>query len=60
VRRFNAQKEGTFKIVDNSSKVSKEITGIPEVNDSGQGGLWELLIDPNFVKKPNGILDLFK
>jgi glucose/arabinose dehydrogenase len=49
-RLLITQKEGTFKIVDKSGKVSKEITGIPEVNDSGQGGLLGVTIDPNFVK----------
>ena len=42
------QKRGTMRIVSSSGAVSDEITGIPEVNPSGQGGLLGLTLDPQF------------
>lgn len=42
------QKKGTMVIVDQSGKVSGEITGLPAVNSKGQGGLLGLTLDPDF------------
>lgn len=42
------EKSGTMRIVTTSGAVSGEITGIPEVVDSGQGGLLDVAVDPNF------------
>jgi glucose/arabinose dehydrogenase len=42
------EKFGTMRIVSASGKVSEKITGIPEVNPNGQGGLLGLTIDPAF------------
>jgi len=42
------QKRGTMVIVTTSGKVSASITGIPEVNSKGQGGLLGLTLDPDF------------
>jgi glucose/arabinose dehydrogenase len=44
------EKEGSMVIVSSSGKLSDRITGIPEVNSSGQGGLLGLTIDPAFSK----------
>lgn len=42
------QKKGTLRIADASGKLSDDITGIPQVNDKGQGGLLDIAIDPQF------------
>jgi glucose/arabinose dehydrogenase len=47
-RLIITQKGGTLVIADANGKISEEITGIPEVNDRGQGGLLDIAIDPNF------------
>jgi glucose/arabinose dehydrogenase len=47
-RLIITQKSGTFRIADASGSLSEEVTGIPEVNDKGQGGLLDIAIDPDF------------
>jgi glucose/arabinose dehydrogenase len=48
-RLLITETEGVMRIVDASSgKVSEEITGIPEVDDRGQGGLLGLTLSPDF------------
>lgn len=48
-RLLITETEGTMRIVDVSSgKISEEITGIPEVDDRGQGGLLGLTLAPDF------------
>lgn len=49
-RLLITQKKGTLRIADPSGKVGDEITGLPKVNDSGQGGLLGITIDPGFTK----------
>lgn len=49
-RLLITQKQGTLIIADASGKLGKEITGLPKVNDSGQGGLLGITIDPDFAK----------
>ncbi len=49
-RLLITEKSGTLRIADASGNISGEITGIPEVNDSGQGGLLGITIDPNFTQ----------
>ena len=44
------QKRGTMRIVSGDGKVSEPITGIPEVNPGGQGGLLGLTLDPQFAQ----------
>ena len=44
------QKEGTMRIAGTDGKLSDPITGIPEVNSDGQGGLLGLALDPAFEK----------
>jgi glucose/arabinose dehydrogenase len=45
-----SQKEGTMVILSADGKLKKKITGLPEVDPSGQGGLLDLTLDPNFAK----------
>lgn len=47
-RMLITQKEGTLVIADASGNLSSEITGLPKVNDSGQGGLLDIALDPNY------------
>src|SRR5215216_7052484 len=42
------QKKGDMRIVTGSGQVSGSITGLPEVNYRGQGGLLGLTLDPAF------------
>ena len=42
------EKKGAMRIATNDGKVSEPITGIPEVNSAGQGGLLGLRVDPDF------------
>ena len=43
------EKGGTMRIASKSGELSQKITGIPEVNSSGQGGLLGLTLDPAFA-----------
>lgn len=43
------QKNGTMRIVTQSGTVGETITGIPTVNSSGQGGLLDIAVDPDFA-----------
>jgi len=44
------QKGGTMVVLSAEGKLSKTITGLPKVDDSGQGGLLDVTLDPNFAK----------
>jgi glucose/arabinose dehydrogenase len=44
------EKRGSMRIATSSGQVSGPLTGIPEVNFAGQGGLLGLTIDPAFAK----------
>ncbi len=61
------QKAGTMRIAKPTGELSEPITGLPEVNSAGQGGLLGVTIDPAFAqnrmiywafseKKPDGNL----
>ncbi|UII26331.1 PQQ-dependent sugar dehydrogenase [Fulvivirga maritima] len=43
------EKGGTMRIISTSGQVSNAITGLPSVNSSGQGGLLDVAIDPDFT-----------
>ncbi|MCO6497177.1 MAG: PQQ-dependent sugar dehydrogenase [Chitinophagaceae bacterium] len=47
-RLLITQKKGTMVIVTPTGEVSDPITGIPEVNPRGQGGLLGITLDPDF------------
>lgn len=48
-RLLVTEKTGRMRIVTASGNVSQPITGIPQVNSSGQGGLLGLCLDPDFA-----------
>jgi glucose/arabinose dehydrogenase len=48
-RLLITEKEGRMRIATTSGQLSEPITGIPPVNDEGQGGLLGLTIDPQFA-----------
>lgn len=43
------EKTGTMRILTADGKPQKKITGLPEVNSEGQGGLQDVNIDPQFA-----------
>jgi glucose/arabinose dehydrogenase len=43
-------KPGTMQILTSTGKVVKTITGFPEVQYQGQGGLLDVNIDPDFIR----------
>ena len=49
-RLLITDKKGTMQIVTTQGSVSNPISGLPEVNSGGQGGLLGLTIDPAFEK----------
>jgi len=48
-RLLITQKEGTIRIATTAGVLSSPITGLPAVNASGQGGLMDVLVDPQFA-----------
>lgn len=48
-RLLITEKEGTMRIVSADGAASAAITGIPEVDATGQGGLLGITIDPDFA-----------
>lgn len=49
-RLLISSKPGTLQILTTNGKLDKTITGFPEVQFSGQGGLLDVNIDPDFIK----------
>lgn len=49
-RFFITQKEGTMVILSANGTLSKKITGLPKVDASGQGGLLDVTLAPDFAK----------
>jgi glucose/arabinose dehydrogenase len=49
-RFFITQKQGTMVILGADGKLLKKITGLPEVDASGQGGLLDVTLAPDFAK----------
>ncbi|HLT64759.1 MAG TPA: PQQ-dependent sugar dehydrogenase [Flavobacterium sp.] len=47
-RLLVTEKQGRLKIFSTSGVLEKTITGIPNVVNSGQGGLLDVAVDPNF------------
>jgi glucose/arabinose dehydrogenase len=48
-RLLITEKDGAMRIATTDGKLSAPITGIPEVNSAGQGGLLGVRIDPDFT-----------
>ena len=49
-RLLITEKRGSMQIHDANGTLVKKITGFPEVNSSGQGGMLDVALDPNFSK----------
>ena len=49
-RLLITEKTGTLRIIDKANKLSQPITGLPEVNSNGQGGLLDIVADPDFAQ----------
>jgi glucose/arabinose dehydrogenase len=49
-RLLISSKPGTMQIIKTDGKIDKTITGFPEVQFAGQGGLLDVNIDPDFIK----------
>ncbi|MDB5030879.1 PQQ-dependent sugar dehydrogenase [Mucilaginibacter sp.] len=49
-RLLISSKPGTMQILTTDGKIDKTITGFPEVQYAGQGGLLDVNIDPDFAK----------
>lgn len=47
-RLLITEKEGNMRIIGSNGVLSDKITGIPQVNSDGQGGLLGVTIDPDF------------
>ena len=43
------ERGGAFRIVSRDGKVSEPGTGLPRVDDRGQGGLLDVALDPDFA-----------
>ena len=48
-RLLITQKEGNMRIATTEGVLSAPITGLPAVNSAGQGGLLDVLVDPQFA-----------
>lgn len=48
-RLLITEKSGTMRIATTDGTLSEPITGLPKVNDAGQGGLLGVTIDPDFA-----------
>ena len=44
-----SEKSGFFNIVSKDGKKIQKISGVPKVDDSGQGGLLDVVLDPDFA-----------
>lgn len=47
-RLLVTEKQGNLRIVAKDGKVSPPLTGLPEVDTNGQGGLLDVVLDPDF------------
>ena len=47
-RMLVTERVGRLRIVDKSGKLSKPVAGLPDVDFSGQGGLLDVVVDPEF------------
>jgi glucose/arabinose dehydrogenase len=49
-RMIITEKAGTLRIATTSGTLSNKISGLPKVDDNGQGGLLGIAVDPDFTK----------
>ena len=48
-RMIVTERSGQIRIVDSAGAVSSPVRGVPDVAATGQGGLLDIVLDPNFV-----------
>ena len=48
-RMLATEKEGRLRLVEADGTLSEPLAGVPEVYDSGQGGLLDVALDPDFA-----------
>jgi glucose/arabinose dehydrogenase len=48
-RMLVTEKAGTLRLVERDGKISSPLAGVPSVDASGQGGLLDVALDPNFA-----------
>jgi glucose/arabinose dehydrogenase len=41
-------RKGELRIIKDGKLVAEKVTGVPQVRDQGQGGLLDIVVDPNF------------
>ena len=49
-RLLITEKAGNLRIVKSTGEISEKITGLPKVDENGQGGLLGITLDPDFVQ----------
>jgi len=49
-RMLVTERPGRLRVVSPDGEISAPVRGLPDVDDRGQGGLLDVLIDPDFVK----------
>jgi glucose/arabinose dehydrogenase len=47
------EKTGSLRLIRNGKLLEKKISGLPEIYTQGQGGLLEIILDPNFETNQN-------
>lgn len=45
-----SERKGALRVIKNGRLLSKDIGGLPEIHNNGQGGLLDLALHPNFSK----------
>ena len=53
-RMLVTEKKGQLRIVDAKGQLSKPVSGLPDVDDGGQGGLLDVALDPDYSS--NGLI----
>lgn len=49
-RMLVTERPGRLRLVSPGGEVSSPVPGLPDINDSGQGGLLDVLVDPGFAE----------
>jgi len=49
-RMLVTERDGRLRVVSTGGEVSKPVTGLPEIASGGQGGLLDVLVDPEFAE----------
>ena len=51
-RLLVTERPGRLRIVDSDGKVGPPLAGVPAVDATGQGGLLDVALDPDFAQQP--------